>query len=131
MTPIRSRPSAIPFTFHVSRFTFPLGRQAPASPYLQKISALLVSKMPPEQAVLVAERLGLDLTRCTLHREAQRQGLKAQERRAQTVAQLDTWEDIQNTEQPLTPATSEVEREKPRQLWEVAADVSPLKHPPQ
>ncbi len=72
-----------------------LGRQAPASPYLQEISALLVSKMPPEQAVLVAERLGLDLTRCTLHREAHRQGLKAQERRAQSLAQLDSWEGIQ------------------------------------
>jgi len=72
-----------------------LGHQAPASPYLQEISALLVSKMPPEQAVLVAERLGLDMTRCTLHREAHRQGLKAQERRAQTVAQLDSWEGIQ------------------------------------
>lgn len=72
-----------------------LGHQAPASPYLQEISALLVSKMPPEQAVLVAERLGLDLTRCTLHREAHRQGLKAQERRAQTVAQLDSWQGLQ------------------------------------
>jgi hypothetical protein len=72
-----------------------LGRQAPASPYVQEISALLVSKMPPEQAVLVAERLGLNVTRCTLHREAHRQGLKAQERRAQTLAQLDSWERIQ------------------------------------
>jgi hypothetical protein len=77
-----------------------LGRQAPASPYLQEISALLVSKMPPEQAVLVAERLGLDLTRCTLHREAHRQGLKAQARRAQTLAQLDTWEGIQTLARP-------------------------------
>ena len=40
---------------------------------------------------------------------------------------------INDTVQPLTPALSpsEGEREKPRQLWEVAADVSPLKHPPQ
>ena len=72
-----------------------LAKKAPASPYLQEISALLVSKMPPEQACLVAERLGLDLARCTLHREAHRQGLKAEARRAQTIAQLDTWEDIQ------------------------------------
>ena len=56
-----------------------LGRKAPASPYVQEISALLVSKMPAEQAVLVAERLGLDLSRCGLHQEAHRQGLKAQE----------------------------------------------------
>lgn len=79
-----------------------LGRQAPASPYLQEISALLVSKMPPEQAVLVAERLGLDLTRCTLHREAHRQGLKAQERRAQSLAQLDSWECIQQLARQTT-----------------------------
>jgi hypothetical protein len=91
---------------HCEEWQFPadyvlgLGRQAPASPYLQEISALLVSKMPPEQAVLVAERLGLGLTRCTLHREAHRQGLKAQARRAQTVAQLDTWEDIQKLAGP-------------------------------
>lgn len=72
-----------------------LAKKAPASPYLQEISALLVSKMPPEQACLVAERLGLDLSRCTLHREAHRQGLKAEAVRAQTIAQLDTWEGIQ------------------------------------
>lgn len=77
-----------------------LGRQAPASPYVQEIAALLVSKMPPEQAVPVAERLGLDLTRCTLDREAHRQGLKAQARRAQTVAQLETWEGIQRVAGP-------------------------------
>ena len=72
-----------------------LAKKAPASPYLQEISALLVSKMPPEQACLVAERLGLDLSRCTLDREARRQGLKAELMRAQTIAQLDTWEGIQ------------------------------------
>lgn len=72
-----------------------LGRKAPASPYVQEISALLVSKMPVEQAVLVAQRLGLDLSRCGLHQEAHRQGLKAQELRAQFVGQLDTWEQIQ------------------------------------
>jgi hypothetical protein len=72
-----------------------LGRKAPASPYIQEITALLVTKMPPEQAVRVAERFGLDLSRCTLHREAHRQGLKAQAVRAQASAQLDSWEDIQ------------------------------------
>jgi hypothetical protein len=72
-----------------------LGRKAPASPYVQEISALLVSKMPVEQAMLVAERLGLDLSRCGLHQEAHRQGLKAQEWRGQFVGQLATWEQIQ------------------------------------
>jgi len=79
-----------------------LGRKAPASPYVQEISALLVSKMPAEQAVLVAERLGLDLSRCGLHQEARRQGLKAQELRAQFVGQLDTWEQIQQVASAAT-----------------------------
>ena len=91
-----------------------LGRQAPASPYLQEISALLVSKMPVEQAVGVAERLGLDLSRCFLHREAHRQGLKAQERRAQAVAELDRWEDLQKLSRsaegpPVPPFTLVIE----------------------
>ena len=71
-----------------------LGRKAPASPYAQD-PALLVSKMPVEQAASVAERLGLDLSRCGLHQEAHRQGLKAQEWRSQFVGQLATWEQIQ------------------------------------
>ncbi len=89
------------FCPHCAEWHFPadyalgLGRKAPASPYVQEISALLVSKMPVEQAVLVAERLGLDLSRCGLHQEAHRQGLKAQEWRSQFVGQLATWEQIQ------------------------------------
>ena len=79
-----------------------LGCKAPASPYVQEISALLVSKMPAEQAVLVAQRLGLDLSRCGLHQEAHRQGLKAQDLRAQFVAQLDTWEQIQQVASAAT-----------------------------
>jgi hypothetical protein len=73
-----------------------LSGKAPASPYLQELCALLVTKMPPEQAVAVADRLGLDLSRCFLDREAHRQGLKAQEHRSAMVAQLDTWEAVQH-----------------------------------
>jgi hypothetical protein len=58
--------------------------------------ALLVSKMPPEQAVLVAERMGLKLSRCTLDREAHRQGLRAEAARADHLNQLDTWEGLQS-----------------------------------
>lgn len=72
-----------------------LGKNAPASPYLQEMAALLVSKMPPEQAVLVAERMGLKFSRCTLDREAHRQGLKAEAARSVSLAQLDTWEGLQ------------------------------------
>ena len=83
-----------------------LARKAAASPYLQEIAGLLVTKMPPEQAVAVAQRLGLDLSRCRLHQEAHRQGCKAQTRRAETLAQLDTWESLQqvvrDTEGPPT-----------------------------
>jgi len=86
---------------HCKAWQFPadyalgLAKNASASPYVQEISALLVTKMPAEQAVPVAQRLGLDLSRCLLHDEAHRQGLKAQERRAQSLAQLDTWSDLQ------------------------------------
>jgi hypothetical protein len=73
-----------------------LSRNAPASPYVQEMAALLVSKMPPEQAVLVAERLGLKLARCTLDREAHRQGLRAEAARAAHLSQLDTWEGLQS-----------------------------------
>jgi len=78
-----------------------LGKHAPASPYLQEMAALLVSKMPPEQAVPVAERMGLTLSRCTLDREAHRQGLKAQESRTAALAQLDTVAGLQS----LAPQT--------------------------
>jgi hypothetical protein len=77
-----------------------LSPNAPASPYVQEMAALLVSKMPPEQAVLVAQRMGLELSRCTLDREAHRQGLRAEEARASRLSQLDTWESLQKL---LTP----------------------------
>lgn len=80
-----------------------LSRNAPASPYIQEMAALLVSKMPPEQAVLVAERMGLKLSRCTLDREAHRQGLKAEAARAAHLSQLDTWEGLRG----LAAATQE------------------------
>ena len=72
-----------------------LSRNAPASPYVQEMAALLVSKMPPEQAVRVAQRMGLELSRCTLDREAHRQGLRAETARAAHLSQLDTWEGLQ------------------------------------
>ncbi len=72
-----------------------LSRHAPASPYVQEMAALLVSKMPPAQAVLVAQRMGLELSRCTLDREAHRQGLRAEAARTADLNQLDTWEGLQ------------------------------------
>jgi len=72
-----------------------LNKNSPASPYLQEITALLNTKMPSEQAVAVAGRFGLELSRCFIHRESHRQGLKAQEVRQARLAELDTWEAIQ------------------------------------
>jgi hypothetical protein len=51
------------------------------------------------------------LSRCALHQEAHHQGLKAQEWRAQFVAQLATWEQIRQVASaaaqgpPLQPFT--------------------------
>jgi hypothetical protein len=73
-----------------------LNKNSPASPYLQEVTALLNTKMPSEQAVEVAGRFGLELSRCFIHREAHRQGLKAQQVRQTHLAQLDTWEQIQD-----------------------------------
>jgi hypothetical protein len=84
-----------------------LNKNFPASPYLEEVSALLHTKMPSAQAVEVASRLGLELSRCFLHREALRQGLKAQEVRQVRLAQLDTWEGIQElAAQTDGPATA-------------------------
>ena len=72
-----------------------LNKHSPASPYPQEVTALLNTKMPSEQAVQVASRFGLELSRCFIHREAHRQGLKAQEVRQSHLEQLDSWEQIQ------------------------------------
>jgi hypothetical protein len=61
-----------------------------ASPLVQEMCALLVSKMPCEQAEPVAGRVaGIHLSRCTMAREAQRQGDRAiQMRQEQTTTAL-------------------------------------------
>lgn len=61
-----------------------------ASPLVQEMCALLVTKMPCEQAESVASRVaGIQLSRCTMAREAQRQGERAiQMREKQTSALL-------------------------------------------
>ena len=74
-----------------------LNKNSPASPYLQEVTALLNTKMPSGQAVDVAARFGLELSRCFIHREAHRQGLKAEQVRAAGLAEFDTWEGIQKS----------------------------------
>lgn len=63
-----------------------------ASPLVQEMCALLVSKMPCEQAEPVASRVaGIQLSRSTMAREAQRQGERAiHMREKQTTAPLAT-----------------------------------------
>lgn len=59
-----------------------------ASPLVQEMSALLVSKMPAEQAESVSQRLtGIQLSRSTLGREATRQGDRAIELRHKQTTQ--------------------------------------------
>jgi hypothetical protein len=66
---------------HCQQWVFPadhvlgLRDDSTASPLVQEMCALLVSKMPAEQAEALSLRVtGRSLSRCTLAREAQRQG---------------------------------------------------------
>jgi hypothetical protein len=61
------------------------------SPAVQEMSALLVSKMPVEEAVAVLDHLtGIKVPRATLDREAKRQGRRAQRLRARMDQQTAT-----------------------------------------
>src|SRR5262245_2182707 len=60
-----------------------------ASPGVQEMAALAVSKLPVAEASAVIERLtGVKLPRATLDREARRQGQRAQEQRQQLDEQM-------------------------------------------
>jgi len=62
-----------------------------ASPSVQEMAALVGSKMPMAEASAVIERLtGVALPRATVHREAARQGKRAQDLRAQLDADMKT-----------------------------------------
>lgn len=74
---------------HCEQWVFPadtalgLLDNSTASPLVQEMSALLVAKMPCEQAEPVCARVaGVEISRSTLAREAQRQGERAIEKRA-------------------------------------------------
>lgn len=61
---------------------------AGSSPAVQELAALLASQMPVEEAALGLEHLtGVKLSASTLHREARRQGARAQKVRAELDAQ--------------------------------------------
>jgi predicted membrane protein len=84
-----------------------LADDSTASPLVQEMCALLVSKMPAEQAEPVSERVGgLKLSRSTLAREAQRQGERALEERRQLIAQpAPTLPHVAGLDQPPKPFT--------------------------
>lgn len=66
-------------THYPADFSLGLGENSTASPLVQEVSALLVAKMPAEQAEDISQRVcGLRLSRASLAREAQRQGDRAQ-----------------------------------------------------
>jgi hypothetical protein len=70
-----------------------------ASPSVQEMAALTVSKMPVKEASAVIERLtGVPLPPATLDREARRQGRRADKKRAQLDEQMRT---AQGTQQML------------------------------
>jgi len=68
-----------------------LSDTAGASPSVQEMAALTVSKMPVQEASAVIERLtGVKLPPATLDREARRQGQRADKKRAQLDEQMRT-----------------------------------------
>jgi hypothetical protein len=67
-----------------------------ASPSVQEMAALMVSKMPVKEASAVIERLtGVKLPPATLDREARRQGQRADKKRAQLDEQMCTGQGAQ------------------------------------
>jgi hypothetical protein len=94
-----------------------------ASPSVQEMAALTVSKMPVKEASAVIERLtGVKLPPATLDREARRQGQRADQQRTQLDEQMRT---AQGTEQrlprPPAPFTLVIERDawniRERDAW--------------
>ena len=82
-----------------------------ASPSVQEMAALTVSKMPVQEASAVIERLtGVKLPPATLDREARRQGRRADQKRAQLDAQMRTPEGVaQMLPPPAEPFTLVIE----------------------
>lgn len=80
-----------------------------ASPLVQEMCALLVSKMPCEQAEPVASRVaGIQLSRSTMAREAQRQGERAilmRQEQTTTPSPLPTPRAAAGLDQPPKPFT--------------------------
>jgi hypothetical protein len=81
-----------------------------ASPSVQEMAALTVSKMPVKEASAVIERLtGVKLPPATLDREARRQGQRAEKKRAQQDEQMRTGGGEQRLALPEEPFTLVIE----------------------
>ena len=82
-----------------------------ASPSVQEMAALTVSKMPVQEASAVIERLtGVKLPPATLDREARRQGQRADQKRTQLDEQMRTAQGIeQMLPRPQEPFTLVIE----------------------
>jgi hypothetical protein len=82
-----------------------------ASPSVQEMAALTVSKMPVKEASAVIERLtGVKLPPATLDREARRQGQRADQKRAQLDEQMRTPAGVpQLLPRPAAPFTLVIE----------------------
>jgi len=82
-----------------------------ASPSVQEMAALTVSKMPVQEASAVIERLtGVKLPPATLDREARRQGRRAGQKRAQLDEQMRTAQGVQQVlPRPNEPFTLVIE----------------------
>lgn len=108
---------------HCQCWVFPADRvlglreDSTASPLVQEMCALLVSKMPAEQAEALSLRVtGRRLSRCTLAREAQRQGDSALEVRQQLV-QAPVWT------APVSPAKAALPVESPPQPFTLVIQI--------
>lgn len=82
-----------------------------ASPSVQEMAALTVSKMPVKEASAVIERLtGVKLPPATLDRETRRQGQRADQKRTQLDEQMRTAQGVQQMlPRPETPFTLVIE----------------------
>jgi len=82
-----------------------------ASPSVQEMAALTISKMPVHEASAVLERLtGVKIPPATLDREARRQGQRADKKRTQLDAQMRTAQGVpQMRPRPQSPFTLVIE----------------------
>jgi hypothetical protein len=81
--------SSLPGLAVSCRYGFGIERNGGASPSVQEMAALTVSKMPVSEASAVIERLtGVKLPSATLDREARRQGQQASQKRKRLDEQM-------------------------------------------